>query len=238
MNERFVSKEKIRAAVAHRRPLIAKFSRTLTQKDDVYVRAQPDVVSQVVAWIVWIVIKNDVIAVPEPIIAINNVRLCHLKEEAAKAKAVRVASSETPDMTTANGAGKMPVFPRMVKMVARVMPLMAYPAIIVSVNVRRFRMAFLIAESGMLRLALGWMRSGMRRSMCWRWAMGRDMTSTNPMFSAVLRRSMLRRLGMRLWSALIVMFLGNNHGTGKKNHGSNAKKSKEISYARARKKMT
>lgn len=93
-----------------------------------------------------------------------------------------------------------------------IMPLMAYPAIIVSVNVRGFRMACLIAESWMLRLTLCWMRSGMRRSMRRRWAMGWNVTSTDPMFYAALRR-----LRMWLWSMLlrsvllIAMFLGQSN---------------------------
>jgi hypothetical protein len=124
----------------------------------------------------------------------------------------------------------------MIEMETRIVPLMAYPAIIVSVNVGRFRMACLIAESGMLRLALCWVRSRMRRSVRGRWAMSRDMTSTHPMFSAVLRGSMLRRLSMRLWSVLIAMFLGDNHGTGKNDHGSKAKKSKETSSTRVHQK--
>lgn len=201
-----------------------------------HVRAQPDVISQVVARIVRVIIKNDVIAVPEPIIAIRNVRLCHLKEVAAETKAVRVASSKTPDMMRADRSPKAPVFPRMVKMKTRIMPLMAYPAIIVCVDVGCFRMACLIAESGMLRLSLSWIRRGMRRSVCGRWAMSWNVTSTNPMFYAVLRGSMLRRLSMWLWSVLIAMFLGDNHGTSKQDHGSKAQQSKEISYTRAHQK--
>jgi len=199
----------------------------------VHIRAKPDVISQVVARIVRIIIKNDVIAVPEPIIAINDVRVCHFKEVSAKTKAVWIATSKAPDMMRTNGSPKVPVFPWMVKMKTRIMPLMAYPAIIICVNVRRFRMAWLIAESRMVWLALSWMRNWMRRSVRWRWATGWNVTSTNPMFYAVLRR-----LSMWLWGALIAMSLGNNHGTGKKDHGSKAKKSKEISNTRAYKNTT
>lgn len=185
----------------------------LTQKDDVHVRAKPDVISQVIARIVRIIVENDVIAVPEPIIAINNVGICYFKEEAAKTKAVRIASRQAPDVASTDWSGEVPMFPRMVKMVTRIVPFMANPAIVFCVDVRRLRMAFLIAKGAMVRLALRWMRGWMRRSVRRRWAAGWNVSIANTMFAA-----MLWRLRVWLWSALIAMFLGQRNRAGQEKY--------------------
>ncbi len=106
---------------------------------------QPDVVSQIVAYVVGIVINHDVITVPEPVIDISKIRVCDRKVETAKAKAVRIAPTQPPNMPCADGAGKVSMLPRMVKMVADIVSFMAYPTIVFCMHMGCFRMAFRIA---------------------------------------------------------------------------------------------
>lgn len=185
-----------------------------------YVRPQSDVVRQVVAGIVRVVIDHNVIGVPEPIIDINEVRICNLEEEPAKTKAVWIAAAQPPYMPSANGSGEAPVFPRMIKMVTRVVPFVADPAIVFRVNMRCLRMAFGIAVGAVVLLGR-LMGSRMWRSVCWRWAVGWNVSIADAMFCAVCwRLGVLRRSVL-----LIVMFLGEYEGTGKQDHRGQAAKS-------------
>jgi hypothetical protein len=183
------------------------------QIDDVYVGAQPNVVSQIVAYIVGIVVNHDVITVPEPIVDITKIRVCDRKEEAAKAKTVGITSTQPPNMACTDGAGKAPMLPRAVKMVTDIVPLMAYPTIVFCVDMRRFRMAFRIPVRVRCWLVRNRTRCWVRRSMSRRWAMGWNMTSTYTVFAA-----MLRCLRVRLRSVLIAVSLGQSNGAGQEKY--------------------
>jgi hypothetical protein len=183
------------------------------QIDHVNVGAQPNVVSQVVTHIVGIVVNHDVIVVPEPIVDITKIRVCHRKEETAKAKTVRIATTQAPNMASANRSGKTPMFPRVVKMVTDIVPFMAYPTIVFCVDMRRFRMAFRIAVRVRCWLVRNRTRRWMRRRMNRRRTMGWNMTSTYTVFAAMLRR-------LRVWlrSVLIAVFLGQSNRAGQEKY--------------------
>jgi len=131
----------------------------------VCIGAKPDVIGQVKTRVIGIVIDHDVVGVPEPTIHIAEIRLCNLKEKAAKAKSLRRSAGQTPDVLPANGASKASVFPGMVKMVASIVSFMPYPAIVFCVNVRGFRMAFLITVAALCRLPVVGSGRWMRRRM-------------------------------------------------------------------------
>lgn len=177
------------------------------------VGSQPHVISQVVAYIVGIVIDDDVIAIPDPIIHVNDVRVRNLEEEPAKTKAVRIAAAQSPYMPSADRSGKVSVLPRMVEVEARIVPFMPDPTIVLGMDVGRFGVAFLIAIGAMVLWGRCLMRRGMWRGVCRCWAVGRNMPIPNAMFAAMLRR-------LRVWlrSMLIMVFLGHSNGTGQKEY--------------------
>jgi hypothetical protein len=113
------------------------------------VGAQPDVVGEVPAVMVGVVVYDDVIAVPEPVIAIAQVEGANAEVEASKPKAVGAASAEAPDVTTADAAGEAAVFPRVIEVEANIVAsiFMSDPLAVV-VDVRGFRMAFMIPKIG------------------------------------------------------------------------------------------
>src|ERR1700744_3641132 len=115
-------------------------------------------------------------------------------------------------------------------MVAGIMSFMSYPAIIFCVNVRGFRMAFLITIGalGRWRPVCGLlMRCCMRR----RRAMCRNMTAANAAFGAVLwRLSVLRWSGVLWWGSMLFMTLLRNRGktSDQHHHPHESKKSNEF----------
>ena len=124
--------------------------------------AQPRVIRQIVAGVVWIVIDYDVVIVPEPDIGVCVVIRRKLKEIAAYIESIRAPSTKSPDVLRADATDEAPVFPWTVQMIVRIVPagIVSDPAIIFRVNVRGFRMALLIAESRVVLLLL-WRPAGL-----------------------------------------------------------------------------
>ncbi len=183
------------------RPVLTSLQPLASQIQHVHIGSQARVVRQVISNVVGIVIDDDVIAVPQPVVAsIVIVRSC-LKEESADVKALAVAAVQPPDVPGPEGPGEASVLPGMIKMIVRISPagFVPHPAIVLSVNVRRGRMPGLVlicpSLFGLLRLVLRWFRC---RSSCWSRAVLRDMSAAY----ALLMRCMLLRCLVRL----IVLF--------------------------------
>ena len=112
--------------------------------------SQPRVVRQVPSWIVRVLVEHDVIVVPHPAVGIFEVIRRNAEVEAAEPEAVAAATFYAIDVIPANFPTEMSVLPGMIETVVRIIAAshVADPAIPFCVNVRRFRMAFLIAIGG------------------------------------------------------------------------------------------
>ena len=124
------------------------------------IRAQAHVVRQVPAHVVGIVIDDDVIRIPQPVVTVIVVIRRNREKESAKAEAFAIAAADPPNVVRANRPGKMPVLPGMVEMVMSVASsaVMPNPVVVFSMNVRRFGMALDVVEFTVLVLR--------RRRMC------------------------------------------------------------------------
>jgi len=112
---------------------------------------------------VGIVVDHNVVAVPEPVIAVTNIKSRDAKKESAEPEAARTASAKAPPVTRAEAAFKVTMLPRMIEMEARVIaPVVVPDPLAVVMDMGGFGMPFAIAEAGLGR---GWARNAaMRRS--------------------------------------------------------------------------
>ena len=111
------------------------------------VGASSRVVGQIPAVVVRIVVDNNGIAVPVPVIGVVVIVGSYAEVEAAKPKALAVSSSQTVFMTAAKAACEAAMFPGMIQVIVRVAAagIVAHPIVIV-VDVRRVGMIGPIAE--------------------------------------------------------------------------------------------
>jgi hypothetical protein len=112
----------------------------------VHISPESRVIGQVPAWIVGIVIEDDVVRIPEPAVAIGQVIRRNAEVESAEEKPVRAPAAEPVDIARSKAAGEVAVLPGMVKVIVRVAAGVADPAAVV-VNMRRIGMAGLVAEA-------------------------------------------------------------------------------------------
>lgn len=113
-----------------------------------------DVVSQIPADMVGIVVDHDIVIVPKPVAAIVIVVWRDLEEEATNIEPISTAAAQSPNVPWAKAGSEMPVLPGMVKMIVLVIAarIVANPAVIFSMHVGSFRMAFLVAIGTVLAL--------------------------------------------------------------------------------------
>lgn len=100
---------------------LARERLAVAEELDVNVGAQADVVGQVPAHVVGIIVNDDVIAGPVPVVTIAKVRGGDAEVEAAEPEAARTAASETPDVFGTKPGGEMAVRPGMIEMEAGVL---------------------------------------------------------------------------------------------------------------------
>ena len=133
----------------------------------VNVGPQSHVVSEIPAHVVRIVIDDDIVAVPEPPVAVGHVIRCDAEKEAAEPEPVRTSADQAPYVVRAERSGKAAVFPRAVEVVMGIVPgPVPNPAIIGRVNVRGFRMVRFVVELRMVvrrNVRHVWRRMGCRR---------------------------------------------------------------------------
>lgn len=121
------------------------------------VSAQPDIIGQVIADVIRIVIDDDVIIVPEPWARVVIVVRRNLKQIAPNIKPIRAATAQTPNVPRAKAGSEMSMLPGIVEVIVLIIAarIVANPAVIFSMHVGSFRMALLIAVGAMLTL-IGW----------------------------------------------------------------------------------
>ena len=88
---------------------------------------------------VWI--EHDVVAIPQPVTQVVVIVRRHLEEVPADVEAIAAATVQPPDVRSAGWPLKMSMRPRLIEMVVRIVAprVVAYPAAILRMNVRRFR---------------------------------------------------------------------------------------------------
>lgn len=128
------------------------------------VGSEADVVGEVPANVVRVVVDYDLVSAPIPTIAVTVVIGRYVEEESAEPKSVGSTTTKTPDVITADSTIEVSVRPWVVKMVMRVAgaTVVSYPAVI-GVDVGCVGMAGLVAEASVVFRAatiLCW-RSGM-----------------------------------------------------------------------------
>ena len=104
------------------RPFSIRLQPLASQVQHVNVCPQAYVVRQVISHVVWIVIDDDVIAVPHPVGASIVIVRSGLKEESADVETLAIAAMQPPDVTGADGSGEMSVLPGMIEMIVRIAP--------------------------------------------------------------------------------------------------------------------
>ena len=141
---------------------------------DVNIGPQPHVESQVPAVVIRVVINHNLVAVPQPVIAVVVVSGSNIEIEAIEPKAVATATAQVPNVAAANSAGKVPVFPGMIEVVAGVVSTGIVPDLFaIVVNVWSLRMPRRVGIMVLLRSGRGmsftprsrWRGPSLRRTM-------------------------------------------------------------------------
>jgi len=166
----------------------------------VNVLAQAHVVSEIPTQVIWILVENDVVGIPKPVGAVCIVVRSDRKVIAAKPEALRPAACQTPAMLRPETTGEMPVSPRAIDMVVRIIAarVVAYP-LAVRMHVRRIGMALLVAEVSAILLLWMLFGSALFLRTLLRSALLLRMRLRRPLFLATLRWV---RHGRRLRTAL------------------------------------
>ena len=148
----------------------------LTQILNVNVGTQANVVGEIPAIVVGVFVDDDVVAIPQPVAAVAQIKSRDAEVEAAKPEAALTASGKAPAVTSAEAAGEVTVLPGVVEMEAGIVAavVVSNPLAVV-VDVRGLGMAFFISTS----------RSG-RRAMRRRWTMLGNVSAANGMAAAAV----------------------------------------------------
>jgi len=111
----------------------------------VNVGAQPDVVSEIPAFVVGVFIDRDIVAIPKPVVGIGKVKRGDAEVIAAKPEAAGIASLNAPAMSTAEAAVEAAMLPGVIDVEAHIVAatFMSNPFAVV-VNVRGFGVAFAV----------------------------------------------------------------------------------------------
>jgi hypothetical protein len=120
---------------------------------DVSVRPESRVVCKIPAWMIGVVIDHNLIASPAPVGDDVVVVWRDVPVEAIKPEPLPVTSLKPEDMLGSDTTGKTSVFPGSGNLVMRIAgtAFMAYPLIVLCMNVRRFRMTLPVRGDPVLR---------------------------------------------------------------------------------------
>jgi hypothetical protein len=123
----------------------------------VRIGSEPGVIGEIPTWVIGIVVYHDIVAVPQPIAGVAIVVRGHVPEEATEPEMVPVSAFEAINVVATNFSAEVPVFPYVILMITSVVaaPVMTDPLIAVSMNVRGFGMALLVAIGWTSLLATG-----------------------------------------------------------------------------------
>ncbi len=128
-----------------------------SQIHHVDVGSEPDIIGEVPADVIGIVVNDDVVRIPEPVVTETKVVWSYGEIETAEPEAAGTTASKAKDVAATNTTGEVTMLPGMIQMVMRVVAagIMAYPSF-ASIDVRSIGMSFLFAE---VAVFLRWMRS-------------------------------------------------------------------------------
>ena len=87
---------------------------------DVDVGAEANVIGQVPAVVIGILVDDDLVGIPEPIVAIAYIRVSDVEIKAAKPEAPGTATGDAPNVAAAEAAGEVAMLPRMIEMEVRI----------------------------------------------------------------------------------------------------------------------
>ena len=121
------------------------------------VGSEPDVIGEVPADVIGIVIDDDVVRIPVPAVTVAHIVRSHVEEEAAEPEAAGTSASEAPDVTAAESAGEAAMLPGMIQMVVSVAAagIMAHPFSAV-VHMGGVGMSFAVVEVAVFPAGRGW----------------------------------------------------------------------------------
>jgi hypothetical protein len=113
------------------------------------VGAQPYVVGEIPAVVIGIFVDDDLIAIPEPVIAEGQVKRSDAEVKAAKPETVGTSSANAPYVAAAEAAGEVAVLPWVIEVEAGIIApgVMSDPSAVV-VDVRGGRMAVVVVKAG------------------------------------------------------------------------------------------
>jgi len=144
----------------------------------VSIRTQPYVVSEVPADVVRVIVDDDLVRIPEPVVA-EVVIVCRDAEiEAVKPETIPPPASQPEDVAAPDATGEASVLPGAINVVVGIVTarIMSHP-LVVCVHVRSIRMSRLIRESAMVGSVFSsrggfsgtrrLLNSGRRRTMSW-----------------------------------------------------------------------
>jgi len=94
------------------------------------VGSEPDVIGEVPANVIGIIVDDDVVGIPEPVVTVTKVVGSYGEVETAEPEAAGTTASEAPDVAATNTAGEVAMLPRMIQTVMRVVAagIMAHPS--------------------------------------------------------------------------------------------------------------
>ena len=119
--------------------------------------SEAGVIREIPAWVIWIVVYHDVVAVPQPIVRVVVVVRRDVPVKAAKPETVAASAFKAIDVVAADFTAEASVFPNVILMITGIVAagFMPDPLIVLSMHVRSFGMAWLVAIGGMSLFATG-----------------------------------------------------------------------------------
>jgi hypothetical protein len=155
---------------------------------DVDIRAQTHVIGEIPAWMIWVIIKHDVIRIPHPIAAVRDVVRSDGEKPAFNGKPRWAAAMNSPDVVSPHNTREVAALPGMVEMVMRIIAaaIMSDPAVIFGVDVRRFRVPLHVVKLAVfVSCGCAVSRHAHRRGCR---AMCRDVSASNSVLPRTIRR--------------------------------------------------
>jgi hypothetical protein len=122
---------------------------------------------------VWVLIDNDRVAIPEPVADVGIIEWSHAEEKTVKPETLPAAASQVELVLPPKASGKAPVLPRVLEMKTMIVasPVVSDPSAI-AMNVGSFRVPWRVGESPVFHFAMAfrsatlwYMRCGRGRPM-------------------------------------------------------------------------
>ena len=105
---------------------------------DMRISTQSHIVGKVPPDVVGVVVDHNVVAVPQPVIAISVIECRNREKESTYRKSTAVAAVQSPHMPGTDGARKVAVLPRMIEVIVRIVAthIVPNPTVILRIDMR------------------------------------------------------------------------------------------------------